>query len=176
MSRRNRRAHLNDYELSDDGGYEYRGTLWRWKRPEQRESFLRAAWALLGGAAACLVAAGFVPAVGVGTTFIVLVPYITSFVAAALSAGALWKLTHEGDKVRDHVYHSAVEGLTPRLFVGLVAAIACAVGQAICVVVRVGEVTSAPLAAVYLLCMLGCALCLGLLLKRLGAQVFVQAS
>ena len=163
MSRRNRRAHLNDYELSDDGGYEYRGTLWRWKRPEQRESFLRAAWALLGG----------VPAVGVGTTFIVLVPYVTSFVAAALSAGALWKLTHEGDKVRDHVYHSAVEGLTPRLLVGLVAAIACSVGQVICVVTRLGGVTSAPLGAVYLLCMLGSALCQGLLLKRLGTVSFV---
>lgn len=171
-----KRAHLNDYELSEDGGYEYRGTLWRWKLPEQRESFLRAAWPLLGGAVACLVASGFVPAAGVGTTFIVLVPYVTSVIATALAVAALWKLTREGEKIRDHVYHSAVEGLTPRLFVGLVAAVACAVGQAICVAAHVGEVTSVPLAAIYLLCMLGCALCLGLLLKRLGVQSFVQVS
>ncbi len=117
MSRR-KRAHLNDYELSEDGGYEYRGTLWRWKLPEKRESFLRAAWPLLGGAVACLVASGFVPAAGVGTTFIVLVPYVTSVIATALAVAALWKLTREGEKIRDHVYHSAVEGLTPRLFVG----------------------------------------------------------
>lgn len=171
--KRRKRAHLNDYELSDEGGYEYRGTLWRWEFPAQREGFLRAAWALLASAVACVLASGFVPAAGVGATFIVLVPYLVAIVALAFSVVALWRLTREGEELRDYVYKEAVEGLSPRLLVGLVAAIACSVGQVICVVTRLGGVTSAPLGAVYLLCMLGSALCQGLLLKRLGTISFV---
>lgn len=174
MSAKNKRAHLNDYQLTDDGTYEYRGTVWRWKDKGKRPALLKEAWALLAGVGGCLIVAGFVPPVGVGSTFFVLLPYAAAAVGAALSTAALWRLTHEGTDIRDHIYHTSVEGLTPRLTLCLVASVACAVGQSLCALFHMGEVTSPLWSAAYLGCMLGSALCAGLLLKRVQRLSFTE--
>lgn len=129
MSRRGKRAYLDDYRPRADGGYEYTGTVWHWAPPEARRPLIRRAAALLCGAVACMVAAGCLPAPEVGYAIYVLLPYAVALVAAALAAACLLRLARAGDEVRDHVYQASVPPLPGRLLVACIASIASAVGQ-----------------------------------------------
>lgn len=166
-------AHLDDFQVNEQGDYEYRGKTWRWERPAERPAFLRAAWALLACAATCALAAGFVPAEGVGNAFSVLLPYVGSLGGIMLTGSSLLRLGHEGDAIRDYVYASSVERMAPKALFGLVSAAACAVGEMAYVLMHSGQLSS-PFALLYVGLMLGCALCLGLFLKRFGTLTFVE--
>jgi len=141
MDKRSRK-HLDDYELGEDGSYEYRGTYWRWDRPQGRPAFLRAAWTLLAAAVACLVAAGFVPVMGLGLAVLVLVPYVVAAVAMVLTAAALLRLTREGERLRDLAYQRSVPTLGAKVGLAMVASMASGVGGAVNLVTGWGTVSA----------------------------------
>lgn len=127
MSRRSR-AHVGDYELTEDGSYRYTGSFWRWAHPKERPSVLRLAWALMGMATACVLGAGFVHAPGTTGVPYVLLPYVGAVIAGSLSLVALAALTREGPRLRDYVYERSAAALVPRLTVACIASIACGMG------------------------------------------------
>ena len=163
--RRRARERLEDFELTEDGSYAYTGALWGWESAEACTSFLRRSRAMLAAAALCLLAIGFVPVSGLGETFIVLVPYLVAIGVLLLALGDVLKLSHEGEQIRDHVRASSFDGLATKLTVGLIAAIACSLGQLVCLVSGMGEVSNRPLALFALACMLGCSASYALLLR-----------
>lgn len=165
--RRNKRAYLDDYEDVGDGTYRYTGVTWHWESGDARRAFLGLAWALLAGAACCALAAGFVPRAGVGNTFFVLLPYSGTLVGVALSVVALWHVSREGEMVRDHIRTTYVEGLNPRLLLGIVCGFICGVGNALCLMLGWGGIESAALALAYSLLMVASAALQLLLMRRL---------
>ncbi len=163
MSPRNRRAYLDDYRPTADGGYEYTGAVWHWAPPEARRPLMRRAAALLSAAFVCMVAAGFLPAPGVGYAAYVLLPYAVALVAAALATASLLRLARAGDEVRDHVYQASVPRLPGRLLVGCIAAIASALGQLVHLALSGGAPSLAGIA--FALLMAAAAACLALLCR-----------
>lgn len=126
-----KREHLNYYRLEKDGSYSYQGSYWHWHSQAERASFLKAAGMLLGGALACVVAAGMLPAAVLNGTVYVLLPYALSVAAGALCAGCIFRLWREGVDVRAHVYRSSVERLTPLVTAATVLSIASALGSVV---------------------------------------------
>lgn len=170
-----KREHLDDYQLAEDGTYQYQGRLWHWADQAERRAFLRAAWALLGIAFACLVCAGFVPLPASGFAALALVPYAAALVATALVAVCLAKITREGMDLRDYVYVSNVLGLRPRLVFGALLAGVSALGEVACAVTSL--VQGEPLswaAAVFVACMLVCSSSLWLLRRRATELTFTS--
>ena len=87
-------------------------------------------WLYLAGAFACLVVAGCIPAPGMDNSPYVLLPYAVAVVAAGLSASrmlgaSLWRVKPEQLEEKEG---ARAQSVGQRLFVGLVACIACAVG------------------------------------------------
>lgn len=176
MTKHNRRAHLDDYQPTEDGSYTYTGLLWRWQVPHAREAFVREAWSLVAVATACTIGAGFVPAPGVGNAFFVLVPYVISAGCLALTCACVWRITHEGVQLRNHVYASAVKGLPVRAYVGAGAACLSAAGEVFCALAGGGGVEAPLLGVIFALCELGVAVCLMLLARRTRALAFELVS
>ena len=170
MDRRSKQ-HLDDYELGDDGSYEYRGTYWRWSKPQERATFLRSSWGLLAGAVACLVAAGFVPVSGLGFATLALLPYAVAAVAAALTAAALLRLTREGERLRDLTYQRSVLTLGAKVGLGSVASMASGVGCTATLVMGWGAV---PMCVSFAALMVVAGILLAQLLRKVRALSFVQ--
>lgn len=169
MSRK--RKHLDDFELTEDGSYVYRGAFWHWDRPQERDTFLRAAWLLTAVAATCLIAAGFVPVSALGRAVLTLVPYAVAVVFLALETASLLRLTRGGDPLRDHVYQASIPTWGAKLAVALVAANAGGIGALINVALSDASPRAAfPFAAF----MLGAGLCLAQLARRVGRLRFTK--
>ena len=125
-----KREHLDDYELAEDGSYVYRGTHWRWARPQERTGFLRTAWVLTAAGFACLFGAGCVP-LGSGLAVLALIPYGITWLLVAFLVASLWRLTREGEAIRAHVYTASVERLRVLVPLASVASFASTTGALI---------------------------------------------
>ena len=148
-----KREYLNDFKLGDDGSYRYEGTLWRWTRPGERPAHLRTAWLLVGGAAACLVAAGFVPLVGTPYPALMTLPYVVAIVGQALVAASVWRIWRGGDELRDHVYQKSVPALAAKVAITMVAGFAGGIGGVVNTVLEPAALAHAlPLAALLVGC------------------------
>lgn len=165
--RRNRRAHLDDYVITEDGSYVYQGALWSWDPPEARGTFLRRGWLLFGGAVACALGAGFVPAPGVGNVLYVLAPYALALVSLALIGTCLYRLWRGGEELPDHVHKIYAEGLPIRLAFGFGGAGSSAGGELVYAGLngRLGWQACA-----FIVLMLGCTVCL-LVLYRFASKL-----
>ena len=165
------REHLSDYQLGDDGSYEYRGAYWRWERPKGRPALLRSCWALVAGTGACLLAAGFVPVNGLGSAALVLLPYAVAAVAVVLVVFALLRLTREGERLRDLTYQRSVPTLAAKVSLGMVSAMASGIGGVINLVTGWGVVGACvPFAAL----MVVAGILLAQLLRKVRTISFVQ--
>ena len=170
MTKRSRR-HLDDYQLNEEGAYEYRGTYWHWGRPEARDAFLRPAWGLVAGGAAALVVVGFIPARALGVPALAVLPYMLSWVALALTVTSLVRLAREGERVRGHVHDGAVETLAPKAWA------ACFAAFASCIGVLLGIVLGEPdlmLALPFAAFMAAAGICMAQLARRAGRLRLVQ--
>ena len=163
--RKGKYAHLNDYRLADDGAYEYVGVYHEWADEADAAAYTRAATILLAAAIACLVAAGCVPAPGTFGAFYVVVPYACSIVGTALACAACVRLVREGTRVRDHIYEKSVPMLPAKLGVGFVGAFSCAMGELAHVIVA-GAGERLVWGLIFVALMLGCGVCLLMLLRR----------
>lgn len=168
MARR-KREYLDDFVISEDGEYEYQGTLWHWGSPEERTAFLREAWTAIAGAVACEIAAGFIPVSAMGNAFYVLLPYLAVMGILLFTAFRVAKLASEKDALRDHVYQKVIVPLPGWLMVGCVAALASAVGELLYLML---ESRFNPLALLYIALLLGAAALLAYLRRRTNSLRF----
>lgn len=171
MSKR-KRKYLDDFVANDEGGYEYQGKLWKWRPPEARADFVRQAAALLAGAGACLVAAGFVPASATGNAFYVLLPYALVLGVVGYSASCVWRINRAGDELRNHVYEKTVLALPTWLLVGCIAGTASAVGEVLHMLLAS---SLSPWAVAYVALLLGAAACLARLRRRASSLNLIES-
>jgi hypothetical protein len=166
-----KRAYLDDFKLGDDGSYRYEGTLWRWAHPERRAALLGAAWRLAGGAAACLVGAGFVPLSSMAFPALMTLPYVAAVVSQALVLVSLWRVWRGGSELRDHVYQKAVPALPAKVTVAMVAAFAGGIGALVNLALSAGAMAQAlPFAAL----LFGCGVFQSQLLRKVRDFSFVE--
>ena len=160
-----RYAHIKDYRMADDGSYEYVGIYHEWADETEAAAYARAAKALMAAAIACLVLAGCVPAPGTFGAFYVVIPYACAIVGMALSCASCVRIIREGSRVRDHIYEKSVPMLPAKLGVGFVGAFSCAMGELAHIIVA-GAGDRLAWGLVFVALMLGCGICLLMLLRR----------
>ena len=122
-------AHLNDYQLTDDGTYEYAGVYHEWVSEEVAALYASKAKLFMGIAIAGLIIAGCLPAPGTFGAFYVVIPYICAVIGVVLSATAVFRIIREGERLRDHIYEKSVPMLPAKLAIGGAGALSCAMGE-----------------------------------------------
>lgn len=137
-----RRDYLKDYQLSEEGTYEWQGSTWTWDSLDVRTTFIRSSKICVALAALCLVAIGFIPAGAIGNTALVLLPYALSVLALALTVVSYVRLVREGDPMRSYVYERSLVRLPAQTLFGLIVSVMAAVGEII-TLVRGGTTHSA---------------------------------
>lgn len=110
-----RKAYLNDFKKNEKGGYTYEGTVYEWKKePEAYKRTLLTLWILGILLVLCAVGAGFFDAPGAVNRFYVILPYITSFVAAMSVLWGMIRLTEGKLPLRSYIYQASIEKLPVR--------------------------------------------------------------
>ncbi len=172
--RRKKREHLNDYELNEKGEYVYRGQMWRWESPEARTRTIRAEWLFSGAGLAFLIAAGFVPASGVGSTFFVLIPYVLAVVVDLVAMTSLWKLAREGEQVREYLKDTVSDALAGEFTAMVILCCAASIGQLVCMATSMGLLVDKGLGLAFLLCLLASGACAFCAVRTLQQLRFVK--
>lgn len=122
--KRRRRSYLEDFHETASGDYVYTGPTHPFQgTAQERRRALAALWGCAAPALACLVAAGCVPAAGLGGCPYVLLPYTAALLAGISVAWLMGRLTAGGESLRDYVYKATVGRFRVR---GTLAAALCA--------------------------------------------------
>ncbi len=136
-SRRGRYAYLDDYQKNDKGEYEYKGDRYRWIADEDTLKKLRIWLRIISAAAFALeIAAGCIPAPGVGYTVYIILPYVISIAGSFSVCMAAWRLCGEADPMRGHIYKNSVEKLPLRTGLTMVSSAVCAVAEPVFLIIR----------------------------------------
>lgn len=134
MERQNKRKgkeYLNDFRKDLNGNYQYTGSYRSYCGKMPRKKAMALLWLLCGGAAAALMAAGFVPAPGAMERFYVLVPYTVALVAQVSVIWALVRLTAGGEPLRSYVYEQTIGQMSMRCLVSALFAAVAAAGECV---------------------------------------------
>lgn len=125
--KKNRRAYLNDFQLQDDGGYVYKGTIYSyqgdWSEAQKNMRVLCAMLAVLA------VIAGLIPSSGMMNTFYVILPYAAELTLSALLIYEALKLTMQDGNIREYIYKKTFEHIQGRFFLLFVTSAMCMVGE-----------------------------------------------
>lgn len=105
-----RREYLKDYELNEEGRYEYQGIRYGWKmlEEERRREVLKLGL-LAGMPFICGLIAGCIPAPGVNHWGFLILPYAVGLMACVSLWIALWRMCWEKNPMRGYVYESSVK-------------------------------------------------------------------
>ena len=109
--RKKKRAYLDDFEKDLNGNYQYRGAHYRYAGEQPRGKALAQLWALCGGGAALVAAAGFVPGATARAPFWLLLPYMAGLLAAVYAVYLLVRLTAAGEPLRAYLHEQTVQKL-----------------------------------------------------------------
>ena len=172
-----KRDHLKDYVPTEDGGYEYVGTHWSWPSAEIRAGFLSRARMLYGVAAACIIAAGCIPAPGTFGAFYVVLPFLIGAVGVVLAGVALFRISREDDPMRDHIYASSAPSFSPKLLVGAAGAVVCsaaALVHGIVLAATASAEASLPFSLLFASLMFGAAVCLWQVHRAFSEIIFTR--
>lgn len=127
--KKGRRAYLNDFQKNGAGGYVYKGDLYRYTAGEkQRKKDLLLLWVWYASAVIVAIAAGCLPAEGLGRSALVLLPYLVEVGGLAAVGWALCRITAGGELLRAYVYESSVLKINRRTWVAMIGAAATLVG------------------------------------------------
>ena len=133
------RSYLDDYQINEQGEYEFRGAYYRWELPEKRKEVQRTLWLCLTGAAVLMVAAGCIPAPGVNNMFYLLLPYAAGLGFCVWGAMALGRMCTEADPMREHKFKTST-GRLPMIFVlAALMDIICVIAEAVHLLLHPGE-------------------------------------
>lgn len=109
--RKKKRAYLDDFEKDLNGNYQYRGAHYRYAGSQPRGKALAMLWALCGGGAALVLAAGFVPGATARAPFWLLLPYMAGLMAAVYLLYVLVRLTAGGEPLRAYIHEQTAQKL-----------------------------------------------------------------
>ena len=127
--KKGRRAYLNDFQKNGAGGYVYKGDLYRYTAGEkQRKKDLLLLWVWYAFAVVFAIAAGCLPAEGLGRSAFVLLPYLVEVGGLAAVGWALCRITAGGELLRAYVYEATVLKIPRRAWVAMIGAAATLVG------------------------------------------------
>ncbi len=133
--KKGRRAYLNDIKMNESGKYVYEGTCYFWNEEgESRCRVLVRLWILCGVLVVAAVAAGCIPAPGMGNCIYLVLPYALEVIAAVGVCWGLGRLTFGGDPLREYVYQATAEKIPGRSALAAVLAVLTAAGEIIYVI------------------------------------------
>ena len=103
-----RREYLDDFKRGEDGEYHYDGAYISYTGALPRKQFLRHMWAATGGAAALLLAAGYMPGQTAGQPFYAALPLVAALILAGVNVYTLARMTKAGDPMRLYLCEQTV--------------------------------------------------------------------
>lgn len=127
--RKKKRAYLDDFEKDLNGNYQYRGAHYRYAGEQPRGKAMARLWALCGGGAVLVAAAGFVPGATARAPFWLLLPYMAGLLAAVYAVYLLVRLTAGGDPLRAYIHEQTVQKLPSACMLAAVLAAVTAAAQ-----------------------------------------------
>ena len=130
--RRGRRAYLDDYKALANGEIVYTGTVYSYAGSVPWKKELTALWLCAGLSGACVTACGVLPVSGMMNTFYVILPWLLTFIGAGSLIWALCRMTHHGERPREHVFKATVGALPVRAAFTALCAAAAVLGHAVC--------------------------------------------
>lgn len=133
------RSYLEDYQINEQGEYEFHGAHLRWELPEKRKEVQRVLWLCLTGAAILMLAAGCIPAPGVNNMFYLLLPYAAGLGFCVWSAMALGRMCAEADPMREHVFKTSAGRLPMTFILVALTDIICVIAEAVHLILHPGE-------------------------------------
>ena len=125
------RSYLDDYQINEEGQYEYQGTFYRWEEPKKRKGVQQGLWLRLTAAAVLMLAAGCIPAPGVNHAFYLLLPYAAGLGCCIWSAMALGRMCAEADPMREHVFQTSAGRLPVTFLLACAAALICVIAEVV---------------------------------------------
>jgi hypothetical protein len=125
------RSYLDDFQINEQGEYEYQGVTYRWQIPDNRKPALRGLWMRLTCAAILMLAAGCIPAPGVDHIFYLLIPYAAGLACCLWSAMALSRMSGEKDPMREYVFNRSVLRLPVTFLFAALFGILCTAAQVV---------------------------------------------
>ena len=133
------RSYLDDYQINEQGEYEFQGVLYRWEVPEKRKEVIRSLWLFLTAAAVLMLAAGCIPAPGVNNMFYLLLPYAIGLGFCVWSAMALGRMSAEADPMREHIFKTSAGRLPVTFLLAAMMGIICVIAETAHLVLHTGE-------------------------------------
>ena len=116
-----KRDHLNDFYKDVSGQYVYGGAMYtNGLTPAQHKRFILRLWLCAGGSLLGQIAAGCIPAAGMGDGFWVLPFYLGTIISTIMVCWAMWELTDGGEPMREYIYNASVGKLPRRCEFGMV--------------------------------------------------------
>ncbi len=147
-----RRSYLNEFQKDAAGTYQYSGAWIHYDTDEAGRSYAGWRTAILTCTVVmvvCIIAAGCIPAPGMQNGAYLLIPYMISVVAGALTVYAAGRLLIHGEKLREYVYDATAIKLPARAMVTAIASFL--VGLMECVWIAQHGFAGAP---VWFICLL----------------------
>ena len=120
--KRGKNSYLNDFEMSQKGGYVYTGKTWH-ADPVMRRQVLVKLWVLQGCMLFSVLLPGFVTTAGLLNTFYVIIPYVFWLISDFVLAYTLGNMTFGGNPLRDYIYERSVKQYRGRTVLPLVGAL-----------------------------------------------------
>ncbi len=127
--RKKKRAYLDDFEKDLNGNYQYRGAHYHYAGEQPRGKAMTGLWALCGGGAVLVVAAGLVPGATAYAPFWLLLPYMAGLLAAVYAVYLLVRLTAAGNPLRAYIHEQTVQKLPGSCMLAAVLAAITAAAQ-----------------------------------------------
>lgn len=148
--KRRRRAYLDDFQINENGTYEYTGGRYVYQGEDFRPAKIRLG-IIAGLMLLSAIMAGCFPAVGINTP-LVLIPYAVAAGFAVASCWALIRLVQGGNPMRAYVYQESVLRLPRRALLTAVSSGASLAGELL-FVIQNGYWKGLLLAPVFPVCM-----------------------
>lgn len=127
-----RKAYLNDFKKNEKGEYAYEGTLYEWKgEPKAYGHTMKLIWSYGILLIISAAGAGFFDAPGAMNSFYVILPYMTSLVAAFSVLWGIIRLTEGKQPMRAYIYKASVEKLPVRSLIVMIFSGAAMAGELI---------------------------------------------
>lgn len=168
--RKKRRAYLDAFQKNEEGKYEYKGKLYRYREGEKslhRE--LMRLWILCLSMMAVLIAAGCTDAPGAANCAYVLIPYTVNFMTGISVCWGLYRLTAGGHPLRAYIYQASVAQVPGRAAATAIGAGAAIAGEVFFVIRNGMEDKMAGF--VFFLFLEGAAMLLAVLIRKCMGQM-----
>ena len=132
--RKKQRERPSDFGRDESGKIAYLGDHVRLAAGHDRRRLLVTLWAACGTTAAAVLGASLANPGGLSGCPYVVVPYVVEFVATVSVVWGMCRLSAAGERMRAYVRDETVGALPRRALVAAVAALACAAGEVVLLV------------------------------------------